>query len=467
MTVSAAPAGNPIERVVAHLTETSFDDLPPSVVDRTKTFLLDTIGVGIAGSSGAGVNRLIALAEKWGDAPEARTLLSGRAMSAQSAAIVNAYQIHCLEFDCVHEGAVLHPMATILSAVFAWAEREKRNGRRVSGRELTTALALGVDVSTMLGVVTNAPLRFFRPATAGGFGAAAAIGKLAGFDRLGFKNALGAQYAQTCGTLQPHVEGSPMLGLQVGFNARAAIVACDLAAADFRGPHDILTGPYGYFALFEENDYDLDPFLAKLGSDWQMLHMSHKPYPSGRLTHGAVDGLGRLMKEHGFAADDVEHVTCRVPPLVNRLVGRPDIAEPEANYAKLCLRLVAGMFLARGHVDVPDFRDRSALNDPRAHHFAALVDVVEDGNPDLNALTPQSVTVRLTSGADHTVDLAEVYGHPAVPLTPEENVAKFRRCCGYGLVPLVDTRVDALIAAVGALEDEADITRLVDLAVAA
>ena len=30
------------------------------------------------------------------------------------------------------------------------------------------------------------------------------------------KNALGAQYSQASGTLQAHVEGTPMLGLQVG-----------------------------------------------------------------------------------------------------------------------------------------------------------------------------------------------------------------------------------------------------------
>ena len=134
------------------------------------------------------------------------------------------------------EGAVLHPMATILAAVLAWLERQGARGRRVAGRDLIAALAVGVDVSTMLAIVTNAPIRFFRPATAGGFGAAAAIARLAGLDETGVKDTPGAQYAQTGGTLQPHVEGSAMLGLQVGFNARAAIMAADLAGAGFRGP---------------------------------------------------------------------------------------------------------------------------------------------------------------------------------------------------------------------------------------
>ena len=107
---------NPLDVVADHVINTSFEDLPPRVVEKVKTFLLDTIGVGTAGTSGAQVAELITLAKSWGDAPEASVWLTGERMSAQSAAIVNAYQIHCLEFDCVHEGAVLHPMATILSA---------------------------------------------------------------------------------------------------------------------------------------------------------------------------------------------------------------------------------------------------------------------------------------------------------------------------------------------------------------
>lgn len=454
---------NPLDAVADHVINTSFEDLPPRVVEKVKTFLLDTIGVGTAGTSGAQVAELIALAKSWGDAPEASVWLTGERMSAQSAAIVNAYQIHCLEFDCVHEGAVLHPMATILSAVFAWTEREALRGRIISGRDLITALAIGVDVSTMLGVVTDAPLTFFRPATAGGFGAAAAIGKLAGLDAVSLKNALGAQYAQTSGTLQPHVEGSPMLGLQVGFNARAAIGAVDLAVAGFRGPHDILTGPYGYLTLFEQNDHDIWSFLENLGKDWQVLNLAHKPYPSGRLTHGVVDGLGQLMDTYSFLSDDIEKIECRVPPLVHRLVGREDVPSPEANYAKLCLRFVAGVFLKKGTVGVPDFRGMSALEDEDIHLYASLVDVVLDDNPDQNALNPQTVSVRLKSGAVYNVTLPCVYGHPDNPLSPDENEEKFRRCMDQGREASSRDQVDALITAVADLDSFADVSNLISL----
>ena len=453
---------NPVDPLVAHVAGAGYGDMPARVVEKAKTFLLDTLGVGIAGSSGAGVEALIGTVSGWGQGDAARVWLTGERLPAHSAAIVNAYQIHCLEYDCVHEGAVVHPLATILSALIAHAERRSAMSRPVAGSDFLLALALGVDVAAVLGMAATGRIRFFRPATAGGFGAAAAIGKLEGFDAGRLKDALGILYGQTSGTLQPHAEGSMVLGLQIGFNARAALCAVDLATAGVRGPHDVLTGPYGYLRLYEGGEFDIDPVWSGLGRDWQVAQLSHKPFPSGRLTHGVIDGLGRLMAEHGFAADRIAEVVCRVPPLVDRLVGRPDVPAPAANYAKLCLTFVAGAFLARGRVDVPDFRGEAALNDPEVHALAAKVRVERDDNPDENALDPQTILVTLTDGTRHAVAVPRTFGHPEAPLDRSQNLDKFRRCAGYGRRPLSEPQVDRLIDMVDGIEHLDDVTALVD-----
>jgi len=451
---------NPLDQIVHHVLNTRYEDLPAATVKNVKTFLLDTIGVAMAGTAGAGIEDLISVAETWGDSKESSVWFSGEKLPAPSAALVNAYQIHCMEFDCVHEGAVLHPMATIMGALMAWIEREKSRGNSVSGKDLITALAIGVDVSTMLGVVTDSPLEFFRPATAGGFGAVVSIAKVAGFDELTLRNALGAQYSQTSGTLQAHVEGSPMLGMQVGFNSRAAVVATDLARAGFRGPHDILTGEYGYFRLFENNSYNLEPFLARLGTDWQIDALAHKPFPSGRLTHGAIDGLMQLQKQHSFGADDVQSITCTVPPLVHRLVGRPLIDNMDPNYAKLCLRFVAGVYLKHGWVDIPHFLGAELL-DPDVLATAARVNVVLDNNPDLNAMNPQHIAVTLQSGQQLDITLNSVYGAPESPLSSEENIDKFTRCCSRSKKPFTDKQQNDIISFCETLESKNDIASLI------
>ncbi|MEM8741191.1 MAG: MmgE/PrpD family protein [Pseudomonadota bacterium] len=452
-----------VDRLVTHITGAAFEDLGPEVLDKAAVFLLDSLGVGIAGSSGASVDALIATVSGWGAGDEATIWVSGERLPAGSAAVVNAYQIHCLEYDCVHEGAVVHPMATVLSALMAYAERRSAAGRPVSGRDFLLALCIGVDVATLLGVAATGPVRFFRPATAGGFGATSAIARLEGLDAAGVKDALGAVYAQTSGTLQPHVEGSPMLGLQIGFNARAALAAVDLARAGLRGPHDMIDGPYGYLRLIEDDAFDLSLIEPLIGHDWQIARLAHKPFPSGRLTHGVVDALMQLSARHGFAPAELVRLRGRVPPLVMRLVGRPDIPDPSPNYAKLCLRYVAGAWLARGQVDVPEFRDPDILRDPAVHDFAARVEIALDDNPDVNALDPQWFEVELASGARHEIWLEHVFGHPEAPLSTQQNLDKFRRCIGYARTPMAPDQaasIEDAVAGLTGLDDAAKLARL-------
>lgn len=454
------------DRFASHIVGAKYEDIGPDDLAKAKTFLLDTFGVGIAGSCGAGIDALIATVSSWGKGEEATVWVSGERLTAQAAAIVNAYQIHCLEYDCVHEGAVVHPMATLMGALMAYSERRSAQGNPVNGRDFLTAMAVGVDVATLIGEAATGPLRFFRPATAGGFGATAAVAKLAGLDQKGVKDALGGMYAQTSGTLAPHAEGSPMVGLQIGFNARGALAAVDLAAAGFGGAHDIIDGQYGYLVLFEDGKFDLDAIWPKLGTQWQIGQLAHKPFPSGRLTHGVVDALMRVTRELEIGPDDIAKITGHVPPLVMRLVGRPDIPDPEPNYAKLCLRYVAGAWMARGQVDVPEFQDRKVLSDPRIHEYAARVELHLDGNPDENALDPQRFVFDLTDGRSHEIVLEKVYGHPQSPLSDEDNIAKFRRCTGYGRAPIAEDQADRLITTIDDIEDLDDVAVLARMTVA-
>ena len=189
-------ATDPIARFAEHVCATGYADLPPQAVAATRTFLLDSIGVGIAGSAGPWVEELIACQRAWGAGDDARAWVRGTRLPAPAAALVNAYQIHNSEFDCVHEEAVVHAMAVLLGAVMAHAER----AGDVDGRSLVAALALGVDVACHIGVASRAGLRFFRPGTAGAFAATAGVGKLMGFDAPTLVNAFGIAYSQALST---------------------------------------------------------------------------------------------------------------------------------------------------------------------------------------------------------------------------------------------------------------------------
>ena len=449
-----------IAKFSKHVVETGYDDLSSEAISATKTFLLDTIGVAVAGSAGPWVEELVECLGHWGAADHSSVWVRGTKLPAPAAAMANAYQIHNSEFDCVHEAAVVHPMATVVSAALAHAEREGD----VRGADLITALALGVDVACHIGVASKSPLQFFRPATAGGFGATAAVGKLMGFDTETMVNAMGVVYSQMCGTMQAHAEAPILLGMQMGFNARNSVIACDMAARGIAGPENVLEGPFGYYKLFE-GDYDLTTVLANLGTVWRVAEVSHKPFPSGRATHGIVDAVMSLRNRHGFAAEDVEKVTALVPPLVHRLVSRPLTDAPAPNYARLCAAYVASRALLRGTVDIDDFRP-PALSDPKTHALACRFTLVADDNREGNAFVPVTVTVALKDGHKHAITLDVVYGHPANPMSREAHVEKFRRNWVCGTVPLDEAKGERLIGLVDDLEAVADIRELIELVLA-
>ena len=436
-----------VDRLVQHVISTRFEDLSAAAVAAVKTFCLDTIGVSVAGTSARHAAEMRAAVDEWGSGHEATVLGVGNRLPASAAAMVNAFHAHNQEFDCVHEAAVVHPLTTIQSAALAVAER----AGGVAGRELILALALGVDVATSIGMAAKTGLRFFRPATAGVFGATAAVGKLAGLDAVRLKNALGLAYAQNAGTMQSHVEGGPALALQMGFAAGAAVRAVDLARAGLPGPHDVLEGPFGYFRLFE-GEWDLEPVWAELGTVWRITQLSHKPFPTGRAAHGGLDGILQLRAAHGLRADDVARLTLAAPPLIHQLVGRSAKPGMDVTYARLCFQYVGALALLNGGVDIGDFSPER-LADSRVHDLARRIELVADGNPDPNALAPQAVTAYLTDGRTLRVDVPHTLGSPERPLSREQHLAKFRRCWSGGAQPLADEAAERLIRLIDGLEE--------------
>jgi 2-methylcitrate dehydratase PrpD len=449
------------DRIAAHIAGVRFDRLPASVIAAAKIWILDTLGVGVAGSSAEGMDAVRAAAARWGHGDEATIWGTRQRVPAATAAFVNGTQVHNQEFDCLHEGAVVHAMATLLPTLLAVAEREGG----VSGRDLIAAVVTGLDVAANLGLASKMAFRFFRPATAGGFGAVAGLAVMAGLDADRVTGAFGLQYGQTSGTMQPHLEGNALLPMQIGFNARSAVCSLDLTRAGLKGPRDVLEGTYGYFPLFE-GDWSAERIHHGLGSDWRVLEMSHKPWPAGRATHGGIEGILTLRERHGFTADDVRLARLIVPPLTHRLVARPDIPAPGVFYARLCMAFIGAKALLHGDVSIGDCRG-DALTDPMTHEVARRIVTETDGNPDPNALAPQRVEISLRNGDTLSWACETMLGSPKRPLTPEQHIGKFMRCIEYARDSLASGAGPALIALVDRLEHLADARELCALLAAA
>jgi aconitate decarboxylase len=451
---------DPIFALAEHVCATTIADIPDRAVEAAKTFILDTLGVAVSGGSGPMAPELVAAMSGMGQGNDARVWSTGQPLPAAGAAFCNAYQAHCQEYDCVHEGAVAHVLTIVLPAALAVSER----AGGVSGARLLEAVILGVDVAVALGISAQSGLRFFRPATVGVFGGTAAAGKLLGFDSDRMVEAFSLAYGQVCGTMQAHTEGSGLLAMQIGFNARNAVTAVDLAAAGFTGPKNILTGDFGYFRLIEDGG-DPESAISRLGRDWLITEVAHKPFPSGRATHGILDGCLELQREHGFTAESIAGVRLGVPPLIQHLVGRPPKTEMAINYARLCARYVLACALCGGEVAMGDFTPAAYSRTDRQSLAEQIEMTVVDGG-DPNALVPISIEIALKDGTELRRTVQHVYGSPENPMTREAHLSKFRQNCADAPAAFSADQVEAMIGAVDRLEELADLKRLVDLSIA-
>ena len=440
-------------KLAQHAANVRAEQLSPEAIENAKIFLLDSIGVGIAGGSTPEITPLLAAVSQWGTGREITLWGRKTRLSATQAVLINAYQVHCQEFDCLHEGAVLHAMATLLPVLLAEAQLRGP----VSGRALLAAIAAGVDVSCTIGMASKLGLRFFRPAASGGFGAVAGLANLRGFDAETTLAAFGHQLAQVSGTMQAHTEGSVVLPLQIGVNARAAFQSCDLAQAGFPSLQTPLTGRFGYLPMFE-TEWDLESAMQGLGERWRLTELSHKPYPSGRATHGGIEGLSILRQRSGFVATDVAEIIVRGPSLLNHLVNRPGLETPTPNYARLCMPFVLAKVLQHGELDPMHFRGQ-ALSDPATYALSLKVRMEKDDNPNPNALVPQQVTVKLTDGTvlQHSIDA--MLASPRRPLSREAQLRKFNRCWALSAEPMGSP--EPLIDLIDDLENCSDVGQLI------
>ena len=121
------------------------------MVKITKDQVLDFFGVALGGSGEAGVAEMRDLVLEWGGAPQSSIFRWGDKVPAPNAAQVNATMAHSLDFDDVHEDAIMHPGVVAIPTALAMSEYVGG----VSGREFITAVALGTDFICRCGLATR------------------------------------------------------------------------------------------------------------------------------------------------------------------------------------------------------------------------------------------------------------------------------------------------------------------------
>src|SRR4030043_872430 len=122
----------PIYLFAKNFIHINYDDLPREAVEVTKKEVLDLLGVALAGFTAPGVKELLEIITDWGGREESSIILCKQKVPAPMAAQMNATMAHALDFDDVHDAAVMHPGVVMIPAFFAGGGGEgKRRGKKV------------------------------------------------------------------------------------------------------------------------------------------------------------------------------------------------------------------------------------------------------------------------------------------------------------------------------------------------
>ena len=446
---------DPAWPLARHVCRTGYADLPAGAIESARRDILDTFGCMLGGSGSPGIDELFAVISRWGGLEESRVLVRGIRLPAPQAALMNASMGHALDFDdTLDTGGSIHPGVSVLGAVLAACD----SLGAVSGRDVLLAVALGLDISCRIALASTLDRGWHRTAAIGVFGATASAGKLIGLTPEQMLAAFGIAYSQAAGNRQCILDGALTKRMQAGQAASAGVFSAALAQTGFTGAHNIFSGRFGFFELYQPKGYDAAVLLRDLGTAFRGEALSYKPYPCGRPLHAAIDAALAARARLGIERpDDIEAVIIEADPATHRdqfgcgPTKRRPTQVVEAQFAQPFLVATALVHGKVGIAEVDGLGDAAvlALSD-------RIVGVARDGRPKASP----SITVHRTDGRSATVEAGDPIGSPEKPLTDAQFEAKFRDCAGNAVRRLSDASLDALLAAIGRLETLPDAREL-------
>jgi 2-methylcitrate dehydratase PrpD len=448
-------------------TSLKYESLPDAVVSAAKKQILDFFGVALAGAMKAGAKEVRELAIDMGGAPQSSIIGAGVKVPAPNAAQANATMTHSLDFDDVHEAAIMHP--GVISIPAALAAGELVGG--LSGRDFITVVALGADMISRMGLATrpgdNIHKYGWHLTSLNGYIASAAVASMVmGLDVDKMVSAMGIAYHQSAGNGQAVKDGVHTKRLGPGFSVRGGVYSAMLAQRGVTGARNSLEGIQGLYNVYHLGQYSHELLVGQLGERFETVNVTIKPYPCCRGVHPCIDCALSLVREHGVNADNVKSITIEVGKGPIELLGEPlaDKAHPRNVVdAQFSLAWGVATAIAKGRPSLKDYTD-TAIKDPVTLAVAAKIKLNRDPALDSTGLEPARVIVETTDGAVYTAFAEIATGSPERPLSFEDCEEKFRACLlGMEGVSIPSARADELVVSIRELERVEDVSRLLAL----
>ena len=433
--------------------ETTFANLPRRLVENLTITVLDTFAAALVGTRQPWAQRIVAVAEDLGGAPEASVIHHGWRTDVARAAFANGALIGAFECEPLTGS---HASGTVLPAALAVCERE-----RLDGHAFLTALALGFEVSARIArtaVGLETVRGFHNPGTQGPFGAAAAAGKLYELDAARLTDALGIAGSSSAGLLEFAWSGGDTKRLHLGRAAQLGLESALLARRGVRGPATVLEGRYGYFNAFSTPPR-LEKLVDGLGTAWAIEPPSLKSYATHVTQQAVVQAIQDLKRDAPLEPRAITRVIITGAPRI--MEDRHAAREPrDVLGGQYSLPFTTAVALTRDMSD-PLVYDGDAVADPVVRDLARRIELVplEPESHETPGFWAAEIVVEC-GGRRHTRRTRPHKGSPADPFTWDEAAEKFRR---YTASILDARRASAIVGAVAGLERAKDVSELAGL----
>src|SRR6266576_3729762 len=399
--------------VAEFIVNTKYEDIPADVLDLGKKSILDGFGLALAGS-GSSMGPLVRQYVQSLGLGDVKASIIGTGMKAHTrfAAFANGVSIHADDFDDTQlaaakdrvYGLLVHPTAPVLPAVLAFVEVECKVAEAISPRHYEDG--------------------FHSTGTCGPLGAAAAGGKLLGFDVKQMRGALSIAASQAAGLRENF--GTMTKPFHAGHASESGVVAIDLTSLGWTAADQILEAPRGFFHAYG-GSYDPAAIVDRLGKPWTFASpgISIKPFPSGSLTHPGMTELLRLMRQEHIKAVDVERLDVGTNHnMPNALIHHRPTTGLQAKFSmEFCLAVL----LLYGEATLAEFRDE-VVNRREVQAMIHRVNFYVDPDADKAGFDKMTTILRIHLKNGKTLSGRADFGKgsPADPMSYEEVADKFR-----------------------------------------
>ena len=436
-------------------------DVPPDAQRILRLVLLAATGAAVAGAAEDGIEPLRELLLERGGTAQATSFVYGDKLPASSAAQLNGTMCRALDYcDAMAPG--IHIGSSLVPAALAAAEA----AGGCTGAEFLAALAVGAEISSRLNLSEAMYDGFDPTGIAVVFAPTAAAARILELTPQQTLHALALAFNRCGGSFQSNIDGSLAVRAIQGWVAETGVVCAQMARRGFTGPVNFLGGLYGYGYLYGRGELDVHALADGLGSQWRLLRMMFKKYPSCGATQGMTELVLQLVAELDLRPEQVRAVRVVLPPYSFKLVGQPwRIGEnPRVDAQFSAQYCVANAIVRRGST-LPHFRVE-AVRDAAVGRLIERITVEPDAALNARGHTAVDVWLRTDDGRTHTRSLDIAPGFPDHPLSDTQQRARFDDCIAYAPRPPAPQRLAGFLDGVQRLGELDDVRMLASLLVA-